>query len=201
MRTVVALVLYLVAATAQAQVGNWNHFVQDEALEQAFHAALNQASFEYIQERQDEGRPAAILFLDAQRDVPLILTSSSFRHVLVAAAQARAAYVVDYQARTSAGVRVQIGPFAFFGAFAGGRYVEIGLSSDDGSGGEIPGDGAAMLSPVNSAGLTFTYGALAVASLDDAGTLRVDQDGADILMLRQRILDLTYQNYGHAPAD
>lgn len=201
MRTAIVFLLCLFGATAQAQVGHWNHFVQDEALEQAFHAALNQASFEYIRERQDEGHPAAILFLDAQRDVPLILTSSSFRHVLVAAAQARAAYVVDYQARTSAGVRVQIGPFAFFGAFAGGRYVEIGLSSDNGSGGEIPGDGAAMLSPVNGAGLTFTYGALAIASLDDAGRLRVDQDGTDILMLRQRILDLTDQNYGHAPAD
>ena len=173
----------LVAAPAQAQVGNWNHFVQDEALEQAFHAALNQASFEYIQDRQDEGRPAAILFLDAQRDVPLVLTSSTFRHVLVAAAQARAVYVIDYQALTSAGVRVQIG------------FVPPN------GGAEIPGDGAAMLCPINRSGLKFMYGALAVASLDDDGNLRVDQDGADILALRQRIMDLTYENYGHTPAE
>lgn len=175
----------LVAAPARAQVGNWSHFVQDEALEQAFHAALNQASFEYIQERQDEGRPAAILFIDAQRDVPLVLTSSTFRHVLVAAAQARAAYVIDYQALTSAGVHVQIG-----GANLGGLI-----------GAEIPGDGAAMLCPINRSGLKFMYGALAVASLDDNGNLRVDQDGADILALRQRIMDLTYENYGHTPAE
>ena len=186
MRTVAVLLLCLVAATAQAQIGSWNHFVQDEALEQAFHAALNEGSFAYIQDRQDEGRPAAILFLDAQRDVPLVLTSSTFRHVLVAAAQARAAYVIDYQALTSAGVRVQIGDFSVL---------------EDIGGAEIPGDGAAMLCPVNSAGLKFMYGALAIASLDDDGNLRVDQDTTDILALRQRIVDLTYENYGHMPAE
>ncbi|MEO1224968.1 MAG: hypothetical protein AAFX92_12125, partial [Pseudomonadota bacterium] len=118
-----------------------------------------------------------------------------------AAAQARALYVIDYQAQTSAGVRVQIGLGILGGAFVDGTYVGIDLGNDVVPGGEIAGDGAAMLSPVNSAGLTFTFGALAIASLDDNGNLRVDPDGTDILTLRQRILDLTQQNYGHAPAD
>ncbi|MEM7446080.1 MAG: hypothetical protein AAF414_22360 [Pseudomonadota bacterium] len=185
MRLVTIFIALLLTGAAQAQVSNWNHFVQDEALEQAFHAALNQAAFEYIQDRQDEGRSAAILFLDSQRSPVLQLSSSTFRPVLLDAAEARAGYVIDYQALTSEGVYVQIGPANI--------VVAVGA--------EIPGAGAVMVSPTNSTGLNFTYGALAVASLDDNGSFRVEQDGADALALHQRILDLTYQNYGHTPGE
>ncbi|MEM7446079.1 MAG: hypothetical protein AAF414_22355 [Pseudomonadota bacterium] len=199
MRPFVFFIVLLLTGTAQAQVSNWNHFVQDEALEQAFHAALNQAAFEYIQEQQDDGRPAAIIFLDSQRSPSLQLTSSSFRPALLDAAGARAGYVIDYQALTSEGVRVQIG-IANFGGGGFGIYA-AGIDLGGFVGAEIAGDGAVMLCPVNSAGLKFMYGAIAVASLDDNGSFRVDQDGADAIALRQRILDLTYESYGHTPAE
>lgn len=110
MRLIVSamLVLCMTVPAVQAQVANWNHFVQDEALEQAFHSSLNQVAMEYIRDRQGESRSAAILFKDSQRDVPLVLTSSTFRPALMMAAAAKAAYVVDYQALTSDGVRIQL---------------------------------------------------------------------------------------------
>ena len=179
--------------SAQAQVSQWNHFVQDEALELAFHRALNQVSVEFIQDMDEQNRSAALVFLDSQKDISLLLTSSAFRHKLVAASRAKATFIVDYQALTSRDVTIRIGLGAV-GVQPGSRIVDYGSVAP-----EVPGDGGVMLCPVNKSGLKFMYGALAITSLDDGGDIRVSEDGADIENMRDRILALTYELYGHAP--
>ena len=178
---------------AQAQVSQWNHFVQDEALELAFHRALNQVSIEFIQDMDEQNRSAALVFLDSQKDISLLLTSSAFRHKLVAASRAKATFIVDYQALTSRDVTIRIGLGAV-GVQPGSQIVDYGSVSP-----EVPGDGGVMLCPVNKSGLKFMYGALAITSLDDGGNIRVREDGAEIEEMRDRILALTYEIYGHAP--
>jgi len=197
--TVVLLILPS-AGGLRAQVAQWNHFVQDEQLEQAFHAALNQVAAEHQQEMEKQNRPAVILFLDAQKDVPLLMSSSTFRHNLIAASRAKADFIINYQALTSKDVKVTIGimtsALTGIGPVGAGRIGAYG-----GSGPQIPGDGGMMLCPINKSGLKFMYGALAVTSLDDAGNFRVSEDGTDVQKLRDRIMSLTYEKYGHTPEE
>ncbi|WP_421725815.1 hypothetical protein [Bauldia sp.] len=186
----------LTGGGAFAQIDHWNHVIQDPALEKAFHRALNEVAEEYIAEMEAQDRPAGILFLDSQRFIPLVITSSTFRPDLIMAMKAKANYIHAYQARSTAGVTVQIAePAGISGALAGGNYV--GLSVPEG--GEIPGDGGVMVCPINKAGLKFMYGALAIASLDETGRFRVEEDGVDIEALRERILTATYEYYGNTP--
>ena len=120
MTAIAACVLLLLAATgARAQVAQWNHFVQDEALEAAFHGALNRVVTDYIQAAQEEGRPAAVLFVDSQMNVSLLMTSSTFRPFAIDASRAKAEFVIDYQALSSKGAKIQVGTADF--DIGGGR--------------------------------------------------------------------------------
>jgi hypothetical protein len=172
--------------------------VTDKALEKAFYRALREVSIEYINGSEDADVPAAITFVDTQLDYPLQLTTSSFSHVLLRAAQGKVGYLLQYQAKNTAGVTIPIGGYGGEKPVGrvpvGGKYV--GSAGGDG---EIPGDGGMMLCPVNKDGLEFMYGALAIATTDENGQLRVSQDGADIQDLHDRILELTYTYYGSTP--
>jgi len=132
-------------------------------------------------------------------DYPLPLTSSNFRHVLLHAAQGKIAYLLQYQTKTTAGVDVPIG------SYGGPGFVEVSGAGKFAAGNvgrihaEIPGDGGMMLCPINKDGLEFMIGGLAIASAGDNHQFRTEEDGADIIALHDRILDLTYEYYGHTP--
>ena len=198
---IVGLLAVLTPVGAQAQVVQWNQIVADKELERAFHRALREVSVDFINDMESEGTPAVITFVDVQLDYPLQLTTSDFRHVQLNAAQNKVAYLIRYQAKTTRGVNIPLGPFrTMFGL--GGMRPPFGAASGgaaSGGGAEIPGDGAMMLCPVNRNGLEFMYGGLSVATLDANGAFRPEADGAAIERLHDRILELTYSYYGHRP--
>lgn len=200
----IAVVMLLAAAAptgVQAQVAQWNQIVADKELERAFHRALREVSVGFINEMEAEGTRAVITFVDAQLDYPLQLTTADFRHVQLNAAQNKVAYLVRYQAKTTRDVRVPLGLRTLSpGITTGLAFEGVGAAGGAyGGGAEIPGDGAMMLCPVNRNGLEFMYGGLSVATLDANGAFRSEEDGAAIERLHDRILELTYSYYGHAP--
>lgn len=194
---VVALLFGITPQATLAQVAQWNKVVIDKALEKAFYRAVREAAVEFVNEMETEGVPAVITFVDTQRDYPLQLTTSNFRHVLLNAAQSKVAYLIRYQAKTSSGVTISIGEDAI------GEIGEIGEANTVGRvyGGaaEIPGEGAMMLCPVNKDGLEFMFGGLGIATLDKNGQFRVEEDGTAIQQMHERILEATYKYYGHTP--
>ncbi|MEM1155856.1 MAG: hypothetical protein AAGI44_17095 [Pseudomonadota bacterium] len=197
---VLAAILSVFNSTAvKAQVAQWNQVVTDPKLQRAMYRAVREVATEYINGLDKDGLAGAIAFIDTQLDYPLQLTSSNFRHVNLNALQAKAAYVMRYQAKSSADVRVNVavaeGMFGL-GKLTSGYVAEAGQL---GGGGEIPGDGAMMLCPINKAGVEFMSGVISIASLDKNGAFRQEQDGKDIIQIHNDILKLTYQYYGHTP--
>ncbi|MEM6582272.1 MAG: hypothetical protein AAF699_13400 [Pseudomonadota bacterium] len=188
------------APGAKAQVAQWNQVVTDPKLQRAMYRAIREVAIDYINELDKEGIAGAIAFIDTQLDYPLQLTSSNFRHLNLNALQAKAAYVIRYQARSSADVNVTValGMLAVGGGGVFGLgYTEVGQLGS--GGGEIPGDGAMMLCPINKAGLEVMSGVISLSSIDASGQLRSEQDGKDIVRIHDEILKRTYQYYGHEP--
>ncbi|SLN23863.1 hypothetical protein RUM8411_00931 [Ruegeria meonggei] len=185
---------------ATAQVAQWNQVVSDPKLQESMHRAIREVATEYVNELDEAGVAGAIAFVDTQLDYPLQLASPNFRHLNLNALQAKAAYVMTYQAKTSAGVNVTVAP-AISGIGLTGGYGGLPGPGNVKAGGhgEIPGDGAMMLCPINKAGLEFMSGVISIASLDASGQFRVEQDGADIIRLHGEILRRTYEYYGHTP--
>ncbi|RBW52429.1 hypothetical protein DS906_20960 [Ruegeria sp. A3M17] len=196
------LMLGLVAPTATtAQVAQWNQVVTDPKLQKSMLRAIREVASEYMDELDKTNTAGAIAYVDTQLDYPLQLTSTNFRHLNLNALQAKAAYVMHYQAKSSAGVTVPIAPPASSVGLNGGYGGYGGLPGNVRSGGhgEIQGDGAMMLCPVNKAGLEFMSGVISIASLDENGQFRVEQDGKDIIKMHAEILRRTYEYYGHTP--
>ncbi|MEM1155855.1 MAG: hypothetical protein AAGI44_17090 [Pseudomonadota bacterium] len=185
----------LTSTAAEAQVAQWNQVVTDPKLQRAMYRAVREVATEYINDLDEDGIAGAIAFIDTQLDYPLQLTSSNFRHVNLNALQAKAAYVMRYQAKSSAGVNV---PIVFSGQRSDGPILLSG-AVQGGGGGEIQGDGAMMLCPINKVGLEIMSGVISIASLDKTGAFRVEQDGKDIVSLHDEVLRLTYRYYGHTP--
>ena len=195
MRIVVAFFLTIMATgLAQAQVAQWNQFVADEALEQAFYRALREVSVEYINQADAAGRPAVIAFVDSQLDYPLQLTSSNFRHNLINATHSKLSYLLRYQAKSTAGADIPLGSYG--GLLVGGVSEKVMAKSGAAM---IPGDGGMMICPINKDGLEFMFGGLAITSMGENYQLRSAADGADIIAIHDRILALTYEYYGHVP--
>ncbi|MEM8563660.1 MAG: hypothetical protein AAGF57_15595 [Pseudomonadota bacterium] len=195
-----AFALSLLGTTAvKAQVAQWNQVVTDPKLQRAMYRAIREVAIDYINDLDKDGIAGAIAFIDTQLDYPLQLTSSNFRHLNLNALQAKAAYVIRYQAKSSADVNVTV---------AIGMAIELGEGFGPGyrsgvgqlgGGGEIPGDGAMMLCPINKAGLEVMSGVISLSSIDANGQLRSEQDGKDIIRIHDDILQKTYQYYGHKP--
>lgn len=185
--------------TASAQVVQWNQTVVDRELRSAFYRALREVAVEYISDVDELGLAGTITFVDHQLDYPLQLTSSNFRHVTINAAQAKAAYLLRYQAKTTAGTQIPIG----LGANSiGAANLPFGVASSanySAGGAEIPGDGGMMLCPINRTGLEFMFGALAVATVSENGEFRTEEDGEAIVALHDAILRRTYELYGSTP--
>ncbi|WP_037308676.1 hypothetical protein [Ruegeria halocynthiae] len=188
---------------ASAQVAQWNQVVTDPKLQKSMHRAIREVATEYVNELDEAGIAGAIAFVDTQLDYPLQLSSTNFRHLNLNALQAKAAYVITYQAKTSAGVNVTVAPAAPAGIGLTGGYGGLPGPGrvQSGGHGEIPGDGAMMLCPINKAGLEFMSGVITLASLDETGQFRTQQDGTDIIRLHGEILRRTYEYYGHNPAE
>lgn len=186
---------------ANAQVAQWNQVVTDPKLQKSMHRAIREVATEYVDELDQAGLAGAIAFVDTQLDYPLQLASTNFRHLNLNALQAKAAYVIRYQAKSSAGVTVPIAPAGFAAVGLTGGYGGLPGPGTVKSGGhgEIQGDGAMMLCPINKAGIEFMSGVISIASLDESGQFRTEQDGADIIRLHAEILRRTYEYYGHTP--
>lgn len=196
-----AMVLQWAApAAVNAQVAQWNQVVTDPKLQKSMHRAIREVATEYVDELDATGLAGAIAFVDTQLDYPLQLASTNFRHLNLNALQAKAAFVIQYQAKSSAGVTVPIAPAAVEFGLNGGYGGLYGLGNSKSAGhGEIQGDGAMMLCPINKAGIEFMSGVISIASLDESGQFRTEQDGADIIRLHAEILRRTYGYYGHTP--
>ncbi|MEP3280480.1 MAG: hypothetical protein ABJN26_14005 [Stappiaceae bacterium] len=156
---------------ASAQVAQWNHVVTDAKLQKSMLRAIREVSIDYIDDLDKADIAGAVAFVDTQLDYPLQLTSTNFRHNNLNALQAKAAYVMRYQAKSSAGVDVTLAPPAAFAGLTGGYGGEPGNVRSSGHG-EIPGDGAMMICPINKSGLKFMSGVISIASLDANDPLR-----------------------------
>lgn len=189
----------LTSTAAEAQVAQWNQVVTDPKLQRAMYRAVREVAIDYINDLDKDGIAGAIAFIDTQLDYPLQLTSSNFRHVNLNALQAKAAYVIRYQAKSSADVKVNVAVADVM--FGVGKFgLEYGAQAGQlGGGGEIPGEGAMMLCPINKAGVEFMSGVISIASLDKNGAFRQERDGKDIIQIHNDILTLTYKYYGHTP--
>lgn len=199
--TGVLLQSFTAPRAAMAQVAQWNQVVTDPKLQRAMNRAIREVANEYIDELDDAGLAGAIAFVDTQLDYPLQLASANFRHNNLNALQAKAGYVLRYEAKSSAGVFVQLGPTDAWVGLNGGYGGLPGLQGAGTSGGEIQADGAMMLCLVNEAGLEFMLGVISLASLDENGVFRVAQDGADIIRLHDEIVRRSYEYYGHTPSE
>ncbi|MEM6582274.1 MAG: hypothetical protein AAF699_13410 [Pseudomonadota bacterium] len=197
--TIALIAAVITPLSSHAQVAQWNQVVTDPKLQKAMLRAVREVAIDYINRLDEDGIAGAIAFIDTQLDYPLQLSSSNFRHLNLNALQAKAAYVIRYQAKSSAGVnvRVEIPDNLNVGAVSS-AFAPIGSGA---GGGEIPGDGAMMVCPINKAGLEFMSGVISIASIDKDGALRADQDGKDIIQIHNDILRLTYKYYGHTPED
>jgi len=187
------------AAPAMAQVAQWNQIIVDRELRQAFYRAVRESAVEYIDKLDKDGVAGTITFVDHQLDYPIQMTSSHYRHVTINAAQGKAAYLLRYQAKSTAGTNIPIAGLVGLGTITGRANYAGG--NGGGSSAEIPGDGGMMLCPINRTGLEFMFGGLAVASVGENGEFRVEQDGKDIIALHDRILARTYEYYGATPKD
>lgn len=197
-----ALILLMATAiplSAQAQVAQWNQVVADKDLEQAFHRAVREVSVDFINKMETDGIPAVISFVDTQFDYPLQLTTANFRHIQLNAAQNKLIYLLHYQAKTTRGVQVSIASKRPPNGLGLAVVNMLEPTASYSGGGQIPGDGAMMLCPVNRNGLEFMYGGLSVATLNANGEFRSKEDGATIIQLHDKILKLTYSHYGHTP--
>lgn len=201
--TIALIATAITPPSSHAQVAQWNQVVTDPKLQKAMLRAVREVSIDYIKQLDEDGIAGAIAFIDTQLDYPLQLSSSNFRHLNLNALQAKAAYVMRYQAKSSAGVNVRVEILT--GNKVGAVYepLAFGIASagSGGGGGEIPGDGAMMVCPINKAGLEFMSGVISIASIDKNGELRAKQDGEDIIQIHDDILRLTYKYYGHTPED
>lgn len=191
----------LMPSHASAQVAQWNQVATDPALQKSMYRAIREVASEYVDELDEAGIAGAVAFVDTQLDYPLQLSSTNFRHLNLNALQAKAAFVLNYQAKTSAGVAVQIAPLGAESVGLNGGYGGLyGLGNARSAGhGEIPGDGAMMLCLVNKNGIEFMSGVVSIATLDGNGRFRTDQDGADIIRIHDEIVRRTYEYYGHTP--
>lgn len=199
--TIALIAAAIIPLSSYGQVAQWNQVVTDPKLQKAMLRAVREVSIDYINKLDEEGIAGAIAFIDTQLDYPLQLSSSNFRHLNLNALQAKAAYVIRYQAKSSAGVNVRVGILAGRNVGALNEPRAFGIALIGSGGGEIPGDGAMMVCPINKAGLEFMSGVISIASIDEAGELRAEQDGKDIIQIHDDILKLTYQYYGHTPED